>query len=230
MSKLRGIEVVLALAMAAVLLISAASLGTIAISAQTLSSQSATSNNTTNVANSTATGRIDRGNNVAEEVDSGNDTTAMVASMHTICSQAASNSAGAARATEVSNNTANTGATNASDGTMQGRPNPTNIMNATADYNNAGSSQGGNLTTLSELLSQARIDLVKGCNAVNNGDGSSALTQLTSVARALDNIEGNLTSIMTGRGGNDSTTNAPPTGGTSASSVEGATTVEPSGP
>ncbi len=107
----------------------------------------------------------------------------------------------------MSNNTANTGATNESDGTMQGRPNPTNTMNATACYNNAGSRQGGDLAALSGLLSQARAELVEVCDAVNNGDSSSALTQLTLIASVLDNIEGNLTSIMTGREENGYTTN-----------------------
>jgi hypothetical protein len=149
--------------MVALLLTSSASLGPIAIFSQTLSSQSATSNNTTSIENTTAAGRTGRGNNVAEEeAGISNDTTTMIASINRIWSQAANNSAEAARATEMSNNTANTGATNASDNTMQGRPNPTNTMNATPGYNNAGSTQGRDLATLSELLSQARAELVKG--------------------------------------------------------------------
>jgi hypothetical protein len=55
--------------------------------------------------------------------------------------------------------------------------------------------------------------------------------QLTLISRALDNIEGNLTSIMTGREENDNKiTNVPSTGGTSTSSVESATKGESSSP
>jgi hypothetical protein len=224
MSKLTGNEVTLALATAAILLISAGLLGTIMSSAQTSSSQAITSNNATNTTNTAAAGGGGGGNNAA--VDSGNDT--MISSMHRICSPAENNGTEAAAATRMSNNTANTGATNASDGTMQGRPNPTNTTSATAG-NNTTSPQEGNLTAIGETLRQARIDLLEGCNAVNNADNNSALTQLNLVARALNNIEGNLTSIMA-TGGDNTATNAPPTGGTSASSVESATTAEPSDP
>jgi hypothetical protein len=74
-SKLKGVEVVLALAIIALLLISSACLGTIAIFAQTLSSHSPTSNDTTSIENTTAAGGTTRGNNVAEEADSSNDNT-----------------------------------------------------------------------------------------------------------------------------------------------------------
>ncbi len=77
-SKLRGVEVVLTLAIIALLPISSACLGTIAIFAQTLSSQSPTSNNTTSIENTTAAGGTTRGNNVAEEADSSNDTTTSI--------------------------------------------------------------------------------------------------------------------------------------------------------
>jgi hypothetical protein len=227
MSKLTGNEVTLALVTAAILLISAGLLGTIMASAQTSSSQATTSNNTTNTANNTAGGREGGEGNNAATVDSGNDT--MISSMHRICSPAENNGIGAAAVTEMSSNIANTGATNASDGTMQGRPDPTNTTSAIAAGNNTTSPEGGNLTAIGESLSQARVDLLEGCNAVNNGDNNSALMQPNLVARALDNIEGNLTSIMATGGGN-AAINVPPTGGTSTSSVEGATTAGPSSP
>jgi hypothetical protein len=125
---------------------------------------------TTSTANTTA-GRTGGGNNAA--VGSGNDTT-MISSMRRICSPTANNGAEAAGAIEMSSNTANTGATNASNGTMQGRPNPIITMSATSGDNTT-SPQEGNLTAIGESLSQARIDLLEGCNSVNSGDSNSAL-------------------------------------------------------
>jgi hypothetical protein len=125
-SKLRGNKVTLALAMGAILLISAGLLGTIMASALIPSSQA-----TTSTANTTA-GRTGGGNNAA--VGSGNDTT-MISSMCRICSPTANKGAEAADAIEMSSNTANTGATNASNGTMQGHPNPIITMSATSGDN-----------------------------------------------------------------------------------------------
>jgi hypothetical protein len=74
---------------------------------------------------------------------------------------------------------------------MQGRLNPTNITTSTAG-NNTTSPGGGNLTAIGESIGQARIQLLEGCNAVNDGDSKSALMYFNLVARSLDNVEGNL--------------------------------------
>lgn len=83
-------------------------------------------------------------------------------------------------------------------------------------------------TAIGESLSQARNDLLEGCNTLSDGDSYSALIQISLVARALDNIDRSQSSIMdTGRG--NTTSNVPLTGGTSTSSVESATRTELSG-
>src|SRR5215212_5032135 len=106
-------------------------------------------------------------------------------------------------------------------------PNPLSTTSNTAN-NNIPTPSEGNLSAISRSIGQARTDLIESCNAVNNGDSDSALVHLNLVARALDNMEGNLSStVATGGGG--TTTNLPPTGGTSTSSVEGATASERSG-
>ena len=162
--------------------------------------------------------------------DSSNNT--MIPSMQKICPAAESNDTGQSQpssssTTEMSNNTANTGAASSSNRTMQGRPNPNNTTSNTAD-NNIPTPSGGNLSAIGRSIGQARTDLIEGCNAVNNGDSSLALMHLNLVARALDNIEGNLSSSRATEGGGI-TTNLPPTGGTSTSSVEGATAGDRSG-
>src|SRR5919108_1626351 len=100
---------------------------------------------------------------------------------------------------------------------MQGRPNSTNTTTSTAG-NNTTSPGRGNLTAIGESMGQARIQLLEGCNAVNNGDSKSALMYFNLVARSLDNIEGNLTSTIDTEEEN-TITSVPPTGCTSASSV-----------
>jgi hypothetical protein len=101
---------------------------------------------------------------------------------------------------------------------MQGRPDPTNITTSTAG-NNTTSPSGGNLTAIGKSIGQARIQLLEGCNAINNGDSKSALMHFNLVARSLDNIEGNLTLTIIDTSEENTTTSVPPTGGTSASSV-----------
>jgi hypothetical protein len=49
------------------------------------------------------------------------------------------------------------------------------------------------LTAIGKSIGQARIQLLEGCNAINNGDSNSALMHFNLVTRSLDNIEGNLT-------------------------------------
>jgi hypothetical protein len=89
--------------------------------------------------------------------------------------------------------TITTAATNVSDSTTQGGPDPTNITTSTAG-NNTASPSGGNLTAIGESIGKARIQLSEGCNAINNDDSKSALMHFNPVARSLDNIEDNLTS------------------------------------
>jgi hypothetical protein len=195
-------------AAASILLLFVGLPGTIVISAQT-------STNATNAVNT---------------ITAGSSNNTMIPSMQKICPPAESNGTGQSQSsstTEMSNNTANTGAASSSNRTMQGRPNPNNTTGNTAN-NNISTPSGGNLSAIGRSISQARTDLIGGCNAVNNGDSSSALMHLNLVARALDNIEGNLSSSMATEGGGI-TTNPLPTGGTSTSSVEGATASERSG-
>ena len=220
MDKLTGNKVTLTLAMAAIILLFVGLPGAIMTSAQTSSSQAiSTSINTTNAANITTA--------------AGSSTNTTILSMQNICQPSQSNGIrqSSSSTTEMSNNTANAGgggAASSSNRTMQGRPNPNNTTSDTSN-NNITSPRGQDLSAISGSIGSARADLVEACNAVNNGDSGSALVHLNLVARALDNIEGNLSSTMaTGRGG--VTTNVPPTGGTSASSVEGATAGEQSGP
>ena len=205
--------------MAAIMLLFVGLSGVIMTSAQTSSSQTnSTGINTTNAANTTTAG-------------SSNDS--RTSPLQNICQPSQSNGIrqSSSSTTEMSNNTANaggSGAASSSNRTMQGRPNPNNTTSDTSN-NNITSPSGQNLSAISRSIGSARADLVEACNAVNNGDSSSALVHLNLVARALDNIEGNLSSTMaTGRDG--VTTNVPPTGGTSASSVEGATAGEQPGP
>jgi hypothetical protein len=215
--KLTGNKVTLTLAMAAIVLLFVGLPGAIMTSAQT-SSFPAISNsiNTTYAANTTTAG-------------SSNDT--RISPMQNICQPGQSNGIrpSSSSTTEMSNNTANAGggAASSSNRTMQGRPNPNNTTINTSN-NNIMTPSGQNLSAISRSIGQARTDLVEACNAVNNGNSSSALVHLNLVARALDNIEGNLSSTMA-IGGGSFTTNVPPTGGTSASSVEGATAGERSG-
>ena len=214
MDKLTGNKVTLTLAMAAaaaILLLFLVFPGTIVISAQT----------STNASNAVNT------------ITSGSSNNTMIPSMQKICPAAESNDTGQSQpsssssTTGMSNNTANTGAASSSNRTMQGRPNPNNTTSNTAD-NNIPTPSGGNLSAIGRSIGQARTDLIEGCNAVNNGDSSLALMHLNLVARALDNIEGNLSSSRATEGGGI-TTNLPPTGGTSTSSVEGATAGDRSG-
>ena len=169
--------------------------------------------------------------NAANTVTAGSSNNTMIPSMQKICSTAESNGSGQSQSsssmTGMSNNNSNTDAVSSSNRTMQGRPNPNNTTSNTAN-NNIPLPSEGNLSAIGRSIGQARTDLVEGCNAVNNGDRGLALVHLNLVARALDNIEGNLSSTMV-TGGGGSTTNLPPTGGTSTSSVEGATTSERSG-
>jgi hypothetical protein len=216
--KLTGNKVTLTLAMAAdIVLLFVGLPGAIMTFAQTSSSPAiSTSINTTNAANTTTAG-------------SSNDT--RIPAMQNLCQPAQSNGLrqSSSSTNEISNNTANAGggAASSSNRTMQGRPNPNNTTSNTSN-NYTTTPRGQNVSAISRSIGQARTDLVEACNAVNNGDSSSTLVHLNLVARALDNIEGNLSStIATGRGG--VTTNVPPTGGTSASSVEGATAGEQSG-
>ncbi len=190
-------------------------------SAQTSPSPAiSTSINTTNAANTTTAG-------------SSKDT--RKPPMQNICQLAQSNGIrqSSSSTNEISNNTANaggSGAASSSNRTMQGRPNPNNTKSNTSNNNNNITTPSGqNVSAISRSIGQARTDLVEACNAVNNGDSSSTLVHLNLVARALDNIEGNLSSNMATGGGEGITTNVPPTGGTSASSVEGATAGEKSG-
>jgi hypothetical protein len=81
------------------------------------------------------------------------------------------------------------------------------------------------LTAISESIGHARIQLLKGCNAINNSDSKSALIRFNLVARSLDNIEGNLTSTIDTGEENTTNTSIPPTGGTSGSSVGNSTIV-----
>ena len=200
-------------AAAAILLLFLVFPGTIVISAQT----------STNASNAVNT------------ITSGSSNNTMIPSMQKICPAAESNDTGQSQpsssssssTTGMSNNTANTGAASSSNRTMQGRPNPNNTTSNTAD-NNTTTTSGGNLSAIGRSIGQARTDIIESCNAVNNGDSSLALMHLNLVARALDNIEGNLSSSRVTEGG-DITTNLPPTGGTSTSSVEGATAGERSG-
>jgi hypothetical protein len=212
--KLTGNKVTLTLAMAtaaaAILLLFLVFPGTIVISAQT----------STNASNAVNT------------ITSGSSNNTMIPLMQKICPAAESNDTGQSQpssssTTGMSNNTANTGAASSSNRTMQGRPNPNNTTSNTAD-NNIPTPSGGNLSAIGRSIGQARTDLIEGCNAVNNGDSSLALMHLNLVARALDNIEGNLSSSRATEGGGI-TTNLPPTGGTSTSSVEGATAGDRSG-
>ena len=213
MDKLTGNKVTLTLAMAAaaaILLLFVGLPGTIVTSAQT----------STNASNAVNT------------ITSGSSNNTMTPSMQKICPAAESNGTGQSQpssssTTGMSNNTANTGAASSSNRTMQGRPNPNNTTSNTAD-NNIPTPSGGNLSAIGRSIGQARTDLIEGCNAVNNGDSSLAIMHLNLVARALDNIEGNLSSSRVTEGGGI-TTNLPPTGGTSTSSVEGATAGERSG-
>ena len=213
MDKLTGNKVTLTLAMAAaaaILLLFVGLPGTIVTSAQT----------STNASNAVNT------------ITSGSSNNTMIPSMQKICPAAESNGTGQSQpssssTTGMSNNTANTGAASSSNRTMQGRPNPNNTTSNTAD-NNIPTPSGGNLSAIGRSIGQARTDIIESCNAVNNGDSSLALMHLNLVARALDNIEGNLSSSRITEGG-DITTNLPPTGGTSTSSVEGATAGERSG-
>jgi hypothetical protein len=208
--KLTGNKVTLTLAMgaAAILLLFVGMPGTTMISAQT---------------STTAT-------NAANTITAGSSNNTMIPSMQKICPTAESNGSGQSQSssmTGMSNNTSNTDAVSSSNRTMQGRPNPNNTTSNTAN-NNIPIPSEGNLSAIGRSIGQARTDLIEGCNAVNNGDSGSALVHLNLVARALDNIEGNLSSTMA-TGGGGITTNLPPTGGTSTSSVEGATTSERSG-
>jgi hypothetical protein len=208
--KLTGNKVTLTLAMgaAAILLLFVGMPGTTMISAQT---------------STTAT-------NAANTITAGSSNNTMIPSMQKICPTAESNGSGQSQSssmTGMSNNTSNTDAVSSSNRTMQGRPNPNNTTSNTAN-NNIPIPSEGNLSAIGRSIGQARTDLIEGCNAVNNGDSGSALVHLNLVARALDNIEGNLSSTMA-TGGGGITTNLPATGGTSTSSVEGATTSERSG-
>jgi hypothetical protein len=208
--KLTGNKVTLTLAMgaAAILLLFVGMPGTTMISAQT---------------STTAT-------NAANTITAGSSNNTMIPSMQKICPTAESNGSGQSQSssmTGMSNNTSNTDAVSSSNRTMQGRPNPNNTTSNTAN-NNIPIPSEGNLSAIGRSIGQARTDLIEGCNAVNNGDNGLALVHLNLVARALDNIEGNLSSTMA-TGGGGITTNLPATGGTSTSSVEGATTSERSG-
>lgn len=215
MDKLTGNKVTLTLAMTAaafssILLLFVGLPGTTMISAQT-------SANATNAANTITPG-------------SSNNT--MIPSMQKICPTAESDGSGQSQSssssmTGMSNNTANTDAGTSSNRTMQGRPNPLSTTSNTAN-NNIPTPSEGNLSAISRSIGQARTDLIESCNAVNNGDSDSALVHLNLVGRALDNMEGNLSSTMA-TGGGGIRTNLPPTGGTSTSSVEGAITSERSG-
>jgi hypothetical protein len=212
--KLTGNKVTLTLAMAAIVLLFVGLPGAIMTSAQTSSSPAISNSiNTTYAANTTTAG-------------SSNDT--RIPPMQNICQPGQSNGIrqSSSSTTEMSNNTANAGggAASSSNRTMQGRPNPNNTTINTSN-NNITTPSGQNLSAISRSIGQARTDLVEACNAVNNGNSSSALVHLNLVARALDNIEGNLSSTMA-IGGGSITTNVPQTGGTSASSVEGATAGE----
>jgi hypothetical protein len=169
--------------------------------------------------------------NAANTITAGSSNNTMISPMQKICPTAESNGSGQSQSsssiTGMSNNTANTDAGTSSNRTMQGRPNPNSATGNTAN-NNISNPSEGNLSAISRSIGQARTDLIESCNAVNNGDSDSALVHLNLVARALDNMEGNLSStVATGGGG--TTTNLPPTGGTSTSSVEGATASERSG-
>jgi hypothetical protein len=168
--------------------------------------------------------------NAANTITAGSSNNTMISPMQKICPTAESNGSGQSQSssmTGMSNNTSNTDAVSSSNRTMQGRPNPNNTTSNTAN-NNIPIPSEGNLSAIGRSIGQARTDLIEGCNAVNNGDSGSALVHLNLVARALDNIEGNLSSTMA-TGGGGITTNLPATGGTSTSSVEGATTSERSG-
>jgi hypothetical protein len=234
MDKLSVNKATLALAMVAVLFTFAGFSGAILTSAQ-ISSSSSQATSTSRNAMTTGNTITAADNNTAA---SGNNT--MVSSMQKICSISENNGTGAAAAAGMSNNTTSgnnttitgvndggdnstmststTTATNVSDGTMQGRPDPTNITTSTAG-NNTTSPSGGNLTAIGKSIGQARIQLLEGCNAINNGDNKSALMHFNLVARSLDNIEGNLTSTIIDTSEENTTTSVPPTGGTSASSV-----------
>jgi hypothetical protein len=208
--KLTGNKVTLTLAMgaAAILLLFVGMPGTTMISAQT---------------STTAT-------NAANTITAGSSNNTMIPSMQKICPTAESNGSGQSQSssmTGMSNNTSNTDAVSSSNRTMQGRPNPNNTTSNTAN-NNIPIPSEGNLSAIGRSIGQARTDLIEGCNAVNNGDSGSALVHLNLVARALDNIEGNLSSTMA-TGGGGIPPHLPATGGTSTSSVEGATTSERSG-
>jgi len=169
--------------------------------------------------------------NAANTITPGSSNNTMIPSMQKICPTAESDGSGQSQSsssmTGMSNNTANTDAGTSSNRTMQGRPNPLSTTSNTAN-NNIPTPSEGNLSAISRSIGQARTDLIESCNAVNNGDSDSALVHLNLVGRALDNMEGNLSSTMA-TGGGGITTNLPPTGGTSTSSVEGAITSERSG-
>jgi hypothetical protein len=143
--------------------------------AQTPQSSASNTNTTNNANNSTAIG-----------TPVGEKSTTNTSTVQLSCGPQSNTTAGAAAAENATATASNSSAT---------APSSNNTSTGSADSNSTTTSGTANSTidTILITIGEARTHILQGCDAANNGDTQMILFHFNEVARALDNIEGNLT-------------------------------------
>ena len=98
-----------------------------------------------------------------------------------------------------------------------------NSTQGSSNSTSTASSSGANVTAIGEATGAARLHLIEACDAVQNDDSQTALIHLNLVARALDNISGNLTSTAgqtDTASANNTSTDTGQSGGNSTNPIE----------
>jgi hypothetical protein len=144
--------------------------------AQTPQSSASNTNTTNNANNSTAIG-----------TPVGENNTTNTSTVQLSCGPQSNTTAGAAAAENATATASNSSATS---------PSSNNTSAGSADSNSTTTTSGTANSTIDTILitiGEARTHILQGCDAANNGDTQMILFHFNEVARALDNIEGNLT-------------------------------------
>lgn len=151
--------------------------------AQTPQSSASNTNTTINANNSTAIG-----------TPVGENSTINTSTVQLSCGPQSNTTAGAAAAENATATASNSSATAPS----------SNISAGSADSNSTTTSGTANSTidTILITIGEARTHILQGCDAANNSDTQMILFHFNEVARALDNIEGNLTMTNSATGDN----------------------------
>jgi hypothetical protein len=179
--------------------------GTNAATAQTVTPQQ----------NTTAPGAMTNATN-------GNGTTVSTLQPACLDGQNGTSTAGSTNATLTSNNATSTsnGSTTAPNTSMSAA----NSTQGSSNTTSTASSSGANVTAIGEAAGAARLHLIEACNAVQNDDSQKALMHMNLVARALDNISGNLTSSAgqtnTATAGNNTSTDPGQSGSNSTNPID----------